>query len=477
MNTLPLDLPSELQTREEISQILSDFSHILREETPQIWHDTSFTHKILRFSLLLSPETNVAHFFTLFKTPQKIYWKSRDNHVEVSGVGIGHRVEAHTPHLSSLLRDVHALTNNAPPNVRFFGGTRFYASSEANSPWNAFPDSSLTLPFLECERILDSVTLHCTLIAPASTSDSEAIREMELTFSGLFADVSTKDNSELHTTFAQPPLVQKRENTPSFQAWKMSIGKALQAFSRGNLEKVVMARRASLHCAESPDAFSLFQQRMLSAEHSTSFFFQENTTTAFFGVTPELLYSRAERSITTEAVAGTRKRGSHLEDDESIAQELLNSDKDRREHASVQRFIATALDELTETFSIGTVNVLKLHHLQHLYAAFSGRLRATVDDAAILEQLHPTPAVGGTPRREALEFLRTWENFDRGWYAAPVGWVNAHAAEFAVAIRSALVTDNTVHLFSGAGIVAGSEAEKEWQEIEMKIAPLLGLLG
>ena len=103
----------------------------------------------------------------------------------------------------------------------------------------------------------------------------------------------------------------------------------------------------------------------------------------------------------------------------------------------------------------------KLNRLQHLKVRFQGHLCDGVSDADLLAALHPTPAVAGYPREASLRFLREHEPFDRGWYAGPVGWIGADATEFAVAIRSTLIEGNRAHLFSGAGIVAGSDAEQE----------------
>ena len=90
-------------------------------------------------------------------------------------------------------------------------------------------------------------------------------------------------------------------------------------------------------------------------------------------------------------------------------------------------------------------------------------------DGEIIHKLHPTPAVGGYPKKQALEAIEEIEPFERGWYAAPVGWVGYDRAEFAVAIRSSLIVKNKVALFAGAGIVSGSQPEAEWEELENKI--------
>ena len=119
---------------------------------------------------------------------------------------------------------------------------------------------------------------------------------------------------------------------------------------------------------------------------------------------------------------------------------------------------------------------MKLSKLQHLLMKFSGLLKEKTQDSDILESIHPTPAVGGVPSEKASAEIENIENFDRGWYAGPVGWIGKDEAEFAVAIRSGLVFENELYLYSGAGIVEGSNPENEWEEIENKIAGFMNAL-
>jgi menaquinone-specific isochorismate synthase len=121
--------------------------------------------------------------------------------------------------------------------------------------------------------------------------------------------------------------------------------------------------------------------------------------------------------------------------------------------------------------------VLKLAQIQHLYVPFTGSLNPDVTDGDILESIHPTPAVGGYPDKSVLPILHATEPFNRGWYAAPIGWTAADSSTFAVAIRSALVIKNKLILYSGAGIVEGSSPEKEWEELENKIYHFKKVLG
>jgi menaquinone-specific isochorismate synthase len=123
------------------------------------------------------------------------------------------------------------------------------------------------------------------------------------------------------------------------------------------------------------------------------------------------------------------------------------------------------------------ISVLKLHQCQHLRTHIEGILEQDNTDADLLRTLHPTPAVGGLPKEGAVRWIAEAEPFDRGWFAGPVGWIGGDSAEFAVGIRSGLVSDTTLSLYAGAGIVPGSEAEQEWAEIENKLSPFVGILA
>ena len=121
--------------------------------------------------------------------------------------------------------------------------------------------------------------------------------------------------------------------------------------------------------------------------------------------------------------------------------------------------------------------VLGLANVQHLYLPISAALPADVHILDLVARLHPTPAVGGTPRGPALATIKRLEPVDRGLYAGPQGWVDHRGGgEFFVGIRSALIDGHTATVHAGAGIVAGSDAENEFAETELKLKALVGAL-
>jgi isochorismate synthase len=194
----------------------------------------------------------------------------------------------------------------------------------------------------------------------------------------------------------------------------------------------------------------------------------------FIGATPERLVLRNGRNLTTEALAGSVSAS-----DPNAERKLLDSKKDRREHALVVAAIQDVLAPLCNELHIPEApEVRRLESIYHLRTPIEGCLREDVHILELVDHLHPTPAVGGLPRAPALAFIDSHESAERGWYAAPVGWVDAAGnGEFVVALRSGLIAGDKVHLYAGAGIVEGSESSAEYAETELKLAGMLGALG
>ena len=196
------------------------------------------------------------------------------------------------------------------------------------------------------------------------------------------------------------------------------------------------------------------------------------------GATPERLFFRRGREVFSEAVAGTRPRGDTSDSDEAYRTSLLASEKDQREHDFVRQSIREILQTCCNTVAVDEIATeMKLAAGRHLVSRLSGTLREDVSDVDLLRGLHPTPAVGGTPRHLALEAINSLEDFDRGWYAGPIGWIGRDSAEFAVALRCGVLEGDTLSLFSGAGLVRGSDPGDEWLEIEQKITDFTRNLG
>jgi menaquinone-specific isochorismate synthase len=180
----------------------------------------------------------------------------------------------------------------------------------------------------------------------------------------------------------------------------------------------------------------------------------------------------------TEALAGSAPRGNSASEDATLAQALLHSEKDLREHRLVLESIARRVADLgLKLEHASQPRVLGLANVQHLHLPISASLPAGVHLLDLVARLHPTPAVGGTPREPAVAAIARLEPFNRGLYAGPQGWVDHRGGgEFFVGIRSALVDGRTAMVYAGAGIVAGSSPEKEFAETELKFKALIEAL-
>lgn len=395
------------------------------------------------------------------------YWSGREDATDVATIGVADAVEGETPADAPKLRERLALLSLGA-DARYYGGLRFDPAGEPGGEWGAFGVYRFVLPRFELRRRAGAATLACNLVLPR---DSERAEELLDTIESLPLD-------ELPGFDGSLPAPVSRSDRPNREGWRANIESALEAFAAGEMDKVVLARRAEFEFEEDLDAVELVLGLRDATPGCFHFLVEPEEGTAFVGASPERLFRREGRGILSEAVAGTRPRGVSAADDEDLREELLGSVKDQAEHSYVRISIGETLGPLCEELEIeDKASEMKLARGRHLVSRIRGTLRAGVTDTEVLEALHPTPAVGGYPKGEALRQIRECEPFDRGWYAGPVGWIGADAAEFAVGIRSGLLRGNTLALYSGAGIVAGSTPDGEWAEIEQKIGDFTRVFG
>jgi isochorismate synthase len=262
------------------------------------------------------------------------------------------------------------------------------------------------------------------------------------------------------------------------EAWRAQVGDVAAMIRHGGtgLRKVVLARAQQIQLRVSLEA----ALRRMAAEYPSCTIFAFATPQAcFVGATPERLVALHDGTATTMALAGTAPRGETPEQDRAIGERLLRDPKERTEHAVVADALREALAPLS-TRVVANVEP-RLHvlpNVQHLITPIRAQLQAGRGVLDLVGRLHPTPAVGGYPRDAALSVIREREGLDRGWYAAPIGWVDARGeGEFVVGLRSALVRGETATLFAGCGIVADSDPPTELAEWGWKLRPMASALG
>lgn len=259
------------------------------------------------------------------------------------------------------------------------------------------------------------------------------------------------------------------------------VDRGIAAVDRGELDKVVCARMLVL--GPGPDPAAVLDALRRRNPNCAVFAFTAGAAT-FLGATPEELAVLDGHRLGTSAVAGTARRGADAAEDRQLADLLLASAKERAEHRFVVEAVTAGLEGLGLVDPTPTEpEILALANLQHLRTPITSRVRqrsSGVNDMDVLRVagvLHPTPATGGAPLDSALAFIGAHETFDRGWYAAPVGWCDLDGnGELRVALRSMLATDDGLRLFAGAGVVAGSAPEGELAETSVKLRALLDVL-
>ncbi|CAM3418783.1 isochorismate synthase [Stackebrandtia soli] len=274
------------------------------------------------------------------------------------------------------------------------------------------------------------------------------------------------------------PVATRHEPEPA--RYRLAVEKALHDIDDSELSKVVLARSVRITPPTRPDIPSLLRRLRHRQEAGFVFACELPDGVSLVGGSPELLVSRERDVVTAFPLAGSRPRTGDPEVDAVSRAELLASEKDRREHAHVVDTIARVLTPYCVKLSApSTPDIVATAHMLHLGTRITGRLADPLPSALELASaLHPTPAVCGTPTATAASAIARLEEFDRGFYSGMVGWCDsAGNGEWAVTIRCAEIADDSVRLFAGAGIVAGSDPDAELAETEAKLATMLAALG
>jgi len=386
--------------------------------------------------------------------------------------------------------DVHAGTEAACP--RLFGGFTFHAdqptesdaaavdtdggtaveppaeSAATTDPWAEFPDARFVFPRVQVTITDRGPWLTVNAAGPDASVDAvEARIETERERIGSLPTAAPET--------PQPGIAGRRRTTTT-ETWRASVTTATDRIAAGELQKVVLAQALEVDLAADLEVVDILSRLGEKYPSCTRFLVEPAGTDppAFFGATPERLVSLRGRTVETDALAGTTGRGETPSEDEWLARELLDDPKNVHEHELVAETIRDQLAPFAASVSTGDRQIKRLATVQHIHTPITAELAADTHVLSLVEALHPTPAVGGLPPEAALETIRETEPFDRGWYAAPIGWIDAAGnGTFAVGLRSAVATRRRATLFAGVGIVGDSDPDREWDEVELKFRPIL----
>ncbi len=281
------------------------------------------------------------------------------------------------------------------------------------------------------------------------------------------------------------PKINDMRQTPSPTDYRLSVAEGVERIAQSSLEKLVLARRLEIDLDSEPDVIRLLATLM--KRHKASFIYsiplaadRERQAGLLVGASPELLVSKRGNKVFANPLAGTVAADPDPKRNARNIADLMASPKDRHEHAFTSRAVGEALKPFCTSITVpDEPSVLAAGPVNHLSTVIEGELASP--DITVLDlmlALHPTPAVGGVPRREALEAIADLEKFDRGLYAGMVGWCDENGdGEWAVTLRCAEIRNRQIRLMAGAGIVAGSDPDAEFRETENKFKTMLQALG
>jgi menaquinone-specific isochorismate synthase len=278
---------------------------------------------------------------------------------------------------------------------------------------------------------------------------------------------------------AAPPEV--RRDRPRYAGstnpdvhWLDAVATAVKRIRAGELDKVVLARDHAVWSREPFVALDLARRLTVRFPQCHTFVVE-----GLVGATPELLVGRRGDEVVSRALAGTAGRSDDEVEDATLGAQLLASEKDRWEHQLAAESVEQVLAPHCETLEHEREpRLLRLDNVQHLATTYRGRLTSGASSLALAGALHPTAAVGGTPRDRAVAMIRELERMDRGRYAAPVGWTDAAGdGEWGIALRCAELAGARARLFAGVGVVAGSLPEAELEETRLKLLAMQAALG
>jgi len=270
----------------------------------------------------------------------------------------------------------------------------------------------------------------------------------------------------------EPPDRFSLESVRPHANWCAEVARAVDAIRQGRFDKVVLAREVLVVANRSFVPADILR-RLHSLYPSCMVF----AMLGFVGASPELLVARLGRQVTSHPLAGTVARSGEVEADNRLVTAMLASDKERHEHRLVVDAVAAALAPVCARLDVPDVpSIVPLRNVSHLGTRLTGELggREPATALELVARLHPTPAVAGTPTREAVAYLQEVEGFDRATYAGAVGWMDATGdGEWAVGIRSAQLRANQARLVAGVGVVADSDPLSELAETQLKLQALL----
>jgi menaquinone-specific isochorismate synthase len=450
-------------------------------------HNRHQDGQLLSFTLPIAPIDPLAALELHGKKSERFFWDHPGNDISISAAGKVKELKSTgtgrfddiSKKTDELKKKISAYTSisHAMAGPLFLGGYSF-GDHNISPVWKKFGAARFILP--EWTLVKTGTSYLLTLIIERNNKAAHDIYTEIIERVTDFLNISGKTSeSSIKQDPGEQNMLCNFQSANEKSIWFNRVEEAKKHISDNDFEKIVLARSIELESKHTLNPTLLSYHLRNSYPECYSFIVQVDDDTSFIGATPERLASFENGVFKTEGLAGSASRGKSASEDAAIAQSLMRSEKDLEEH----QFVVRAIDDSLSPYSYkvdhpNRPQIKKLSNVQHLFTPISASIKKGVNIHDLLKKLHPTPAVGGYPKKESIPHIQEIEQIERGWYSAPVGWYNLNGySEFAVAIRSALLHKNRAHLYAGCGIVSDSDPESEWNETIMKFQPMTNALN
>ncbi len=362
--------------------------------------------------------------------------------------------------------------------------------------WDEFPNTVLIVPSILIKEINSCQTLLINIKLDQPSYDS-TFKHLEKLLKHYLAKIEqdTAHSSSNDISLAEGSLLAEGSSlaegsllaegsSPAKNSWLTLTQNAITQIQAGSFDKLVTSRHESLQTNELISVTELTRKLMKHYPGCTIFSYQLSGKQVI-AASPERLLTMQHPDIQSDAIGGTILNDHSSYHTGLIKQLIVQTDaksteskKLLKEHAIIAQDIYQRLDPLCNTLTMPISPFLKkLHNMYHLETLIQGKLNNEYDLFDVIETLHPTPAVAGYPAQESKQWLLENEHYHRGWYTGAFGWLEGNQnGELSVMLRCALIKDNQLDIFAGAGLIAESDPESEWQETELKMQTIIEML-
>ncbi|MFJ7827162.1 isochorismate synthase MenF [Psychrobacillus sp. NPDC096623] len=409
---------------------------------------------------------------------KRYFWQNKEKTLTLVGLGHAHTITNNLE--DNRYKDIErkwrelcesSLKEKADVSPILFGGFAFDPKNKVSSEWDTFPSAFFVVSTFQLVIQHDQAFVNIHYITDDAKS-SETFEQLRIERDALIHTAQVKELKQ----HAKPTLIKREDRLK--EEYLQAVEDVTKRIRKDEVQKVVIARSLKLTFNDhfSP-ATAIYNASM---EQPESYLFGlEKGEKIFVGATPERLVKVENNKAQSAGLAGSIRRGKNSLEDKELGDSLLTDSKNLGEHKYVVEMIKKVFKQYCEDIKVPTrPKLMKIRDIQHLYSPIEGNLKKDSSLFELVQALHPTPALGGEPRQDAIEIIRESEQMNRGYYAAPIGWINAEGdGEFAVGIRSALVENEHAYLYAGGGIVAESSSLEEFEETRVKFRPMLRTLG